>query len=248
MEGKHNISGRRFFIGFIFVAIGLVMILERADLISWELYDFLLSWKMLLIAIGSFIFISGNRIAGLIVMAVGAFAIFPDIFSDYKDFFWPAVIILIGGAIIFKSSSKKHAKFKADHNSFEFDQEWQKTEVNNDFFDEMVIFGGREINLSTKNLMGGKSTAIFGGIEIDLRQCELSAQSPAIDVTTLFGSNTIKVPNDWTVLNRVTTIFGGFGDSRIKDPMYAPNPAKTIVITGACIFGGTEISNFSKIY
>lgn len=97
-------------------------------------------------------------------------------FSDYKDFFWPGVIILIGGAIIFKSSSKKHAKFKADPNSFEFDQEWQKTEVNNDFFDEMVIFGGREINLSTKNLMGGKSTAILEGIEIDLRQCELSAQ------------------------------------------------------------------------
>lgn len=248
MEGKHNISGRRFFIGFIFVSIGLVMILERAGLIGWELYDFLLSWKMLLIAIGSFIFISGNRVAGLIVMAVGAFAIFPDIFSDYKDFFWPGVIILIGAAIIFKSSSKRHAKIKSDHQSFEYDQEWSKTEVSNDFFDEVVVFGGREINMSTKNLMGGKSTAIFGGIEIDLRQCELSPQSPSIEVTTLFGSNTIKVPNDWTVLNRVTAIFGGFSDSRIKDPMYSPNPAKTIVITGVCIFGGTEVSNYTKMY
>ena len=121
-------------------------------------------------------------------------------------------------------------------------------QVNNDFYDELVIFGAKEISMSSKNLLGGRSTAIFGGIEVDLRQSEISAEGCSIDLTTMFGGNTLKVPNDWTILNRVTTIFGGYSDLRVKDPTYQPNPTKTIVLTGVCIFGGTEVRNFNKAH
>jgi len=246
MDKKHFFSGRRFFFGFILLMIGLVMILERSGILSWEVYDFLLSWKMLLIAIGAFVFINGNRGAGIIVMGVGAFFMIPDIFEDYeqiKRFFWPALLLLAGISFMFGTRHKKFHKMQ----QMKFDNT-SGHEVSNDFFDELVIFGAKEISMSTKNLMGGRMTAIFGGIEIDLRQSEISPEGCSIDVTTMFGGNTLKVPNDWTILNRVTTIFGGYSDLRVKDPSYQPNPSKTIVLTGVCIFGGTEVRNFNKAH
>lgn len=243
MDKAHNNNGRRFFFGFILLLIGLVMILERAGVLSWEVYDFLLSWKMLLVAIGGLVFFSGNRGAGIVVMGIGAFFMIPDIFEDYieiKRFFWPAILLLAGISFMFSNRKPRQWKEKV---SFSHDG---STNISEDFFDEFVIFGGREFNMSSPNLRGGKSTAIFGGTEIDVRSCHISPEGCTIEVTTLFGANTIKVPNDWTVLNKVTTIFGGYSDLRIKDPSYMPTPSKTIVITGVCIFGATEIKNYSK--
>jgi predicted membrane protein len=246
MEKKNIVSGRRFFLGFILLLIGLVMILERSNIISWEIYDFLMSWKMLIVAIGAYVFISGNRGAGIVVMGIGAILLTPDIFPDYrriKQFFWPSLFLLVGIAIIF---SDKRPKRRNKEYYSKFGEE--PLNVNNDFFDESIIFGGREINMATPNLVGGRSTAIFGGMEIDLRQCQISPQGCTIEFTTIFGGNVMKVPNDWTILNKVTTIFGGYSDLRIKDPSYGPNPAKTIVITGVCIFGGTEVRNYDKFH
>jgi predicted membrane protein len=246
MDKKHFFSGRRFFFGFILLMVGLVMILERSGILSWEVYDFLLSWKMLLIAIGAFVFLNGNRGAGIIVMGIGSFFLIPDIFEDYKQilrFFWPVLLLFAGLAFMF--GNRNHRFRKTNRMSYDGTK---NQEINNDFFDELVIFGAKEINMSSKNLLGGRSTAIFGGIEIDLRQSEISTEGCTIDLTTMFGGNTLKAPNDWTILNRVTTIFGGFSDLRIKDPSYQPNPSKTIILTGVCIFGGTEVRNFNKAH
>jgi len=220
------------------------MILYRADVLSWEVYDFLLSWKMLLVAIGTLVFFSGNRGAGIIVVGIGVFFMIPDLFDEYieiRRFFWPAILLMVGLTFMFSNRSRK----MRDNIPF---SHVGSTAVSNDYFDEFIIFGGREINMSSPNLLGGRSTAIFGGAEVDLRQCQISTNGCTIELTTLFGGNVLKVPNDWTVLNKVTTIFGGYSDLRIKDPSYSPTPSKTIVITGVCIFGGTEIRNYSKIF
>ena len=246
MDRKHNSNGRRFFFGFILLLLGLIMILYRADIINYEVYDFLMSWKMFLVAIGALIFVSGNRGAGIVVMGLGAVFMLPDIFDEYielRRFFWP--IVFLGLGLLFMFGTRRSTKKFRDNANFHHSD---SSHVSSDFFDEFVLFGAREISMSTPNLLGGKSTAIFGGAEIDLRQCQISDQGCTIEVTTMFGGNVLKVPNDWTVLNKVTTIFGGYSDLRIKDPSYAPSPSKTIVVTGVCMFGGTEVRNFNKVH
>lgn len=263
MDKRHNTNGRRFFFGFILILIGLVMILERSGVISWEVYDFLLSWKMLLVAIGALVFFSGNRGAGIIVMGIGTFFMLPDIFNDYiqiKRFFWPTLLLVAGLTFIFSNRGRRRFEEHVhvhggpsgngpsgsgtSGNGPNFGP--GTSNISQDYFDEFVMFGGREVNLSSSDFKGGRATAIFGGSDIDLRQCQISPQGCTIDVTTLFGANAFKVPNDWTVLNKVTTIFGGYSDLRIKDPNYSPTPSKTIVITGVCLFGATEVKNYSK--
>ncbi|MDA3817072.1 MAG: LiaF-related protein [Prolixibacteraceae bacterium] len=266
MEKKHKGNGSRFFFGFILLFIGLIMILERSGILNWEIYDFLLSWKMLMVAIGAFVFFNGNRGAGIIVMGVGVFFMLPDIFEDYeqiKRFFWPSLLLLVGTTLIFSNKRSINVGNRGNHSySRKFGGSQSGTfagssdgtvnsgheEFDHDFFDEFVVFGGREISVVSSNFKGGRSTAIFGGAEIDLRKSEIAHNGCTIEVTTMFGGHVIKVPNDWTVLNKVTTIFGGYSDLRVKDPSYSPNPAKTIVLSGVCIFGGTEVRNYDKAH
>lgn len=239
MSNRNNMNGGRFIFGLILLLIGLVMILRHAGVIGYDLYDFLISFKMLLVVLGVFVFFTGNKGIGIVLMSVGGLLIFPEIFYDYRKYFWPGVLVILGGSFILGS------RYRGNKHHFSGKSE---TMTGSDYFDEFVIFGGREVSIASANLKGGKSTVIFGGAEIDLRQSQLATSGVKIEVSTIFGGNTIKVPNDWTVINKVTTIFGGYSDSRLKDPTYAPNPNRTIVITGACIFGGTEIRNYDKIH
>lgn len=287
MDRKRRAIGHRFFLGIILLLVGLIMILYKSNIIGWEVYDFLLSWKMLLVAFGVFVFIEGSYSIGVIIMALGAFFLLPDIFPYYIDnirrFFWPVVILVVGIIIMIvpgkhkygnnhignngnnpsdggstpppytpndggfngegKTNSESDFKTSDDVNSY---KQQNTTRPTTDFYDESVVFGGRDLILTGKNFKGGRSAVLFGGLNVDARQCQMSPEGCSIELTTLFGGTEYKVPNDWTVINKVTTIFGGYSDVRIKDPMYQPNPSKTVIITGVCIFGGTEVRNYVR--
>ena len=54
-----------------------------------------------------------------------------------------------------------------------------------DFFDDFVVFGGREIFVNSQNFLGGKTTSMFGGTEYDLRQAQLSENGAVIECLTI---------------------------------------------------------------
>ena len=239
MEKGTRDFGRRFVFGLIILLVGLVMILHKADLINYELYDILMSWEMLLIGIGALVFFGGSHGAGIIVMSLGVFFMIPDVFREYDEvrkYFWPVILVMLG--LVFMIRPKPGFMKK------EFRPENKEYGSNN--FDEFDLVGAKEVHLKTDDFIGGRATAVFGANEIDLRSCEISPEGATIEVSTVFGAGVMLVPNDWTVINRVTAVFGGYSDVRIKDPNYAPNPSKTIVVKGVCIFGGIEIRNFHK--
>ena len=113
---------------------------------------------------------------------------------------------------------------------------------NMDVFDDFVVFGGREVFINSQNLLGGKTTSIFGGTEYDLRRAQMSSSGAVIDCVCMFGGCTLKVPPDWTVKNEVITILGGFADKRgqsFHDTTI--DPSKTLIVKGFTAFGGIEV-------
>jgi hypothetical protein len=114
-----------------------------------------------------------------------------------------------------------------------------------DYFDDFVVFGGREVFINSQNFYGGKITTIFGGAEYDLRNTHLSTNGAVIDSVSVFGGCGFKVPPEWTVKNEVTAVFGGFSDKRGAAPRYInPDPSKTLIIKGFTAFGGVEIKHY----
>jgi predicted membrane protein len=223
----NNKTKQRNWMGLVLVVLGLVFLLRNLHLLSLPSVFF--SWKALLIVIGV-IGISLGRKEGFIPLMIGALFIFIyDILGlSYFSFgeLWPLGLVLVGIALLMRH---RKSNLTADANSPEIDG--------------MAIFSGIEKKVTSQEFAGGKATAIFGGIDIDMRSASLSPNSNVIDVLTLFGGSSFKVPSDWTVnVSQLTVVLGAFEDHRIIDKSQT-DPNKVLHIKGIILFGGGEIKN-----
>jgi len=231
---NETVSNKRIFFGLFLIALGVFWILVKLDVIPDTWNDVLISWKMLLIGIGVFSMIGGNRTSGTILIVIGGFFMIPDIVlipEELRRIGWPLLIIGIGVALLL--TYRKGSGVPENMNG-------NKCSV--DYFDEFVIFGGREVFVNSNNFLGGKITSIFGGAEYDLRQARLSENGAVIESVCVFGGSGFKVPPDWSVKNEVTAIFGAFEDKRgMTAHDVITDNSKTLVIKGFCAFGGVEV-------
>ncbi len=92
------------------------------------------------------------------------------------------------------------------------------SKVNKDKIDDVSIFGGGTKIISSSNFQGGNITAIFGGSEINLINCQLAEGDNVLDVLCVFGGTTIILPKEWNVVINVTSILGGFSNKAIRNP------------------------------
>lgn len=233
---RHNSSTKRIYFGLFLIALGGFWILERLDMIPdiWD--DILISWQMLLIAIGVFSLIGGNRTSGTVLIVIGGFFLIPQVITipnELRRIGWPLLIIGIGVVLLVTHRKKNEPPMQSG------------TKHGMDYFDDFVVFGGREVLINSLNFYGGKITTIFGGAEYDLRSAKLSANGAVIDSVSVFGGCGFKVPPDWTVKNEVAAVFGGFSDKRGATPhQVISDPSKTLVIKGFTAFGGVEIKHY----
>ncbi len=217
-------SSIRIVIGIILIFMGVAALLDNFDFldlyIPYEIYDFIFSWETVFIIIGLVMFYTNRKSAGIIFVAVGLFGYFPE--------FWPLVLVFIGVYILYRKDLESK-------NSDDFTE--------NDFIDDVAIFGGSKKIISSQNFGGGKTTAVFGGSEYDLRDAALAEGNNVIDVFAIFGGSTFLISEKWNVNIDIIPIFGGFKDKRKTSPDIEKMNDRSLTIKGLVIFGGGEIRN-----
>ncbi len=221
MSSDRN-SSVRIGIGVVLIFMGCVALLDNFDFfdlyIPYELTDFLFSWESIFVIIGIVLFTMNRKSAGIVFFVFGLFGFFPE--------FWPLVLVLIGIYIMYRKDNNTG-------NSGDFSK--------NDFIDDVSIFGGGKKIISSQNFGGGKTTAVFGGSEIDLRNAVLADGNQVIDIFAIFGGTTFVISENWNVIIDVIPIFGGFSDKRVINPEIGKNISQTLTIKGLVIFGGGEV-------
>ena len=100
------------------------------------------------------------------------------------------------------------------------------------------LLSGFKRRLTTPNFRGGEITALMGGCDLDLRQSSISGEA-VVNVFSMFGGVTIKVPVDWTVVLQGTPIMGGFEEKTVPPA----TPDKRLIVRGYAIMGGLEVRN-----
>ena len=101
-----------------------------------------------------------------------------------------------------------------------------------------AIMGGFERQVSSQRFRGGQITSIMGGCEIDLTHAQIEGEAH-LNVFTLMGGITLRVPNDWTIIIRGTPILASIED-RTRVPI---DGSRRLVITANAILGGVEVRN-----
>ena len=105
--------------------------------------------------------------------------------------------------------------------------------------DKMIaIFGGATRTGKWRVRKNIQALALFGGIDLDLRDAIFEAPVVEISGFWCFGGLDIKVPAGIELRDQTAGIFGGTDVSNIGDP--APG-APTLVIKGVSLFGGVSV-------
>jgi len=219
----------RVIIGILLIILGTLFVLNNYNFLDLP-YEYF-TWEYFFILLGVlFFFLSRNKTAGVVFMAIGLFNLVPEL--------WPLLLVLIGLYIIFgRGSCCRNKYFKS---SVSGDSSTQHA-GGNDYVESVNIFGGGNKVIHSDNFKGGNIVSIFGGSEINLSNCKLAPGDNIIEVTAVFGGTTIIVPPDWKIELDVLPIFGGFGDKRSKDPNKTFQEGRTLAIKGLVLFGGGEV-------
>lgn len=234
-KDKRKYKGAGF--GVLIIVAGLLLLAKNTGFLDASVSRVIFSWEMLIIAIGAVNILWRQSLwSGIIMIAIGSFFLLVNFyhmpFSTWQIFL-PAILILIGIQMIFGAAKWRDRL----HSSFQ-----SQTIENEDFFEDIAIFGGGERKIISSKLKGGRNIAIFGGSKLDLSHSNIeSGDKPVIEVVAIFGGSTMLLPADWNVKIEVFNIFGGFSDKRFAGQI---DNSKVLIIKGITIFGGGEIKSF----
>jgi predicted membrane protein len=240
-NNKRRISSAAIF-GVLLIALGVLWALKNTHVIEFEIKQW---WPLILIAIGLIHLINRRRFfdfsGWLFLIVGGAFLLTENDVLDRHDVwkFWPVLLILVGLYIIFRGAGRKtrisHFFGKDEHGSPD-----ETSTIGGDRVNESCLFGGYEKRFTSKGFKGGSVSAVFGGIELDLRGAELAEEGGIIDVSAIFGGVGIKIPDSWVIEEHSSAILGGV-DYKCSNPRN--NSGKRLVINATAIFGGVDIKN-----
>jgi predicted membrane protein len=227
--------------GLIVIAAGVLILLNQ---MGFAFPPFLLSWKMILIAVGFVMLIKHNfqKTSAYVLIAIGTVFILNDFFPNIIEtrFFWPILIIGIGISMIFKNGNLFDKKKTTSMESPE-----DLSEVNSeDYIKSASLFSGITKKVVSKNFKGATISSVFGGNEINLSQADFTGEA-VIDITCVFGGVTLIVPAHWKVKSDLTSVFGGIDDQRPSMVLESISENKVLVLKGACVFGGIEIHSYN---
>lgn len=245
-------SGKGVGFALFLILLGGVFLFLNLGIIPEMYRPLLISWKTLLIVIGLWtLIVKKEYTGGIILIAVGAFFLYPTLCSVFPEYFmyfnidmktfWPVILIIIGVALVigwlFPHKKSEYRKYK-----FETGTKNDSYEQLTDYIDKNVMFGSSEQIVLSSNFQGGEANVMFGELIIDMRRARLAEGEYVLQLNAMFGSIVLYVPSEWYIEARTNTILGSFDDKR-RQNIEIVNSTSKLIIKGSAIFGSGEIRN-----
>ncbi len=217
----------RSFFGFIMLFFGAYFLLKEEFDFDFGISQYI--WPLGLIALGIYLITQRKRENRIV----------EDIRNNWQS---------NKSASTFKTSGVEDAKVVSDEaenaSSSTAESGFTRT-TGTSFADRLnidAIFSGVNRKMMTKNFQGGKITAAFGGIDLDLTSADFNGVV-TIQVDVIFGGVKMIVPPHWDIRTEVSNIAAGLEDKRyFRDGGVDPN--KVVILKGTILFGGLEIKSY----
>jgi hypothetical protein len=213
--------------GLIICTIGVLWTLDSMGIADAEYY--IRYWPGALIILGAAKVWQarggGGSLGGVVLILIGTALLSEHLLPVNIDIFdfWPMFLVFLGASLVWRSIVGRRAP-ASDGNTT---------------ISAVAVLGGVNRGNNSGAFRGGDLTAVMGGCEVDLRQARIDGEA-VIDVFAMWGGIDIRVPEDWTVIGRVTPLLGGF-DDKTRPPQTAS--AHRLVVRGFVIMGGVEVKH-----
>ncbi len=261
---KHK-NGSGMWAGAILIIFGILLLADNFDIFYYLTpHHFppfrLFSWPVIMLIVGTIVLSNNSRsFWGWFFIIIGG----TNVLSRFMDFsfrsvitdFWPILLIGLGLLLLFKRrehrtlhfdmnfTDDEHSKiFNHIHDRKSNGEKTQSGITNGDEIDIVAIFNAVKRRVVSDNFIGGRISALFGGVDLFLNDSKLAKGEQVIDISCLFGGVDLYVPRDWRVIVKTVTIFGGFDDNRFQDASKAADD-RVLIIRGFILFGGGDIKN-----
>ena len=142
---------------------------------------------------------------------------------------------------VIEDAEYREVRDDADETGDAFEKTYQTYE-NVGSMDKIVcsaVFSGRDIRVDNSEFTGADLSALFGGIDLNLKNAVIR-RNVTIDVKAVFGGVDILMPANVRVVVDVTPILGGV-ENGTRTPLGADENTPTVFIRGTCLFGGVEV-------
>jgi len=237
---KCSVISDRAIIGLLVVTLGIMLLLDTANVFGSDTAVLGTYWPALVMAWGLWGLISFRSVlwhAAVLVIGVVFLLTNLNVWTLNIGQLWPVVLVAIGLALLFSWRVRlpRQADVLAQGSQRQLvgraEDAWKVTR----------IFSGGEEMVSSQEFEGGEVTAIFGGVDLDLREAELTEGKATIDATVICGGMELTVPKDWKVNIQATPILRGT-ENRHRQP--SPSEATgELTIIGTVVCGGIEVKD-----
>lgn len=217
--------------GIALIVVGLIIGANSLGITHINI--FFDGWWTLFIIVPCFInlFKENDRTGNIIGLIIGVALLLCCQNILEFDIIWklmlPAILVIIGISLIFKNTIGGRV-------SSEIKKLNEKKSENNQY---CATFSGQEAKFDGEKFTGADLTAVFGGVECDLRKAIIE-EDAVINTSSIFGGIDIFVPENVKVKVKSTSIFGGVSNKKHRTETAEVH---TIYINATCLFGGVEI-------
>ena len=212
---------RNLFWGIVLIVVGILFLGRNMN--WWNFSIFFRGWWTLFLIVPSIISLVRKESMGtsFLILVLGVLMLLASQnvieWSTIWKVFLPIIIMVVGLSIIFGNRKAKEKKVRANAKEY------------------VAIFSGVD-EVINKIENDFKMTAVFGGIELDMRDVTLDSDL-VIDCFTLFGGIDIRLPKDVKVEVNGLPIFGG-----VENKYRNNHEAKvTVYINHTTICGGVDL-------
>ncbi len=229
----------RMVLGLLVAALGAIFLADNLGLV--EGHELLRRfWPAAFVTMGSIMLLQphakgSSRYWGVLPVVAGIW-----IFAHQEgwleievwDLFFPGVLLLFGGQMVFRSLSAPRAKVAG------------LADEPDAYVRSFAVMAGNEVRSSSSAFRGGDLGAFMGGVVLDLRGAKLEGDRATIDAVAMWAGIEIKVPDDWRVVSEVMPLMAAFEDkTKPATERSESAPTKTLVVRGVVVMGGIEVKN-----
>jgi len=169
--------------------------------------------------------------------------------GDMWEVFWPVGLIFMGIAFLLRTHERRTLPPGTAAGAAPGSPAGDPAGASNPIsaaanrLNEVSVFGGINRRIESQDFEGGHLTAVFGGIELDLRKANTKRDEIVIEANAVCGGIELMVPEGWRVSVQGAGIFGGYEDQTRpgSSPLDAARPH--LIMTGAAVFGGVSVRN-----